>query len=115
MLLRGSLTNFGIIFIIGPTFLEFEHNKMLHEQKAFCSCNFFRLAFSFFYILIYIINTHIYKEYNCLSFYARIKPKTVLESLKDSLQTYDTFFNFFFSFSIEMIIRWLTELFQFPI
>ena len=38
------------------------------------------------------------KEWNCESFYARIKTKTVLESLKDSLQTHVAFFLFFFVF-----------------
>ena len=35
-----------------------------------------------------------YEEYNCLSFFARIKTKTVLESLKDSLKTYGPVFQF---------------------
>ena len=38
---------------------------------------------------------------NSLSFYARIKTKTVLESLKDSLQNVRNFFPFSFSFSID--------------
>ena len=50
-----------------------------------------------------------------LSFYARIKTKTVLDSFKDSLQTYGSFFQFSFSFSIEVRFRWVAELFQFPI
>ena len=33
-----------------------------------------------------------HKELNCLSFYARMKTKTVLDSFKDSLQTYGSFF-----------------------
>ena len=47
-----------------------------------------------------------------LSFYAKIKTKTVLDSFKDSLQTYGSFFSsiFFFIFYLSE-----TELFQFPI
>ena len=56
-----------------------------------------------------------YKKLNCLSFYARIKTKIILESLKDSLQMYSLFFLFSFSFFIEVRFRWVTELFQFPI
>ena len=41
------------------------------------------------------------KEYNCLSFHARIKTKTVLETLKDFLQklrfTFSIFFFVFYS------------------
>ena len=37
-----------------------------------------------------------YEEKNYLSFYARIKTKTVLDSFKDSLQTYGSFFSIFF-------------------
>ena len=36
------------------------------------------------------------KEKNCLSFYARIKTKTVLESLKDFLQILHCTFSIFF-------------------
>ena len=42
------------------------------------------------------------KEYNCLSFYARIKTKTVLESLMDFPQTYVSIFKFSFTFSFDM-------------
>ena len=35
-----------------------------------------------------------YEEYNCLSFFARIKTKTVLESLKDSLKMNGPVFQF---------------------
>ena len=59
--------------------------------------------------------TYMYKEWNYLSFYARIKTKIVLESLKDFEQTYCPFFVFSFPFSIEVRFRWVTELFQFPI
>ena len=42
------------------------------------------------------------KEYNSLSFYARIKTKTVLESMKGFLQNVrNFFFPFSFSFSID--------------
>ena len=56
-----------------------------------------------------------YKEYNCLSFHAKIKTKTAVESLEDSLQTYGPFLQFSFSFSIEVRFRWVNELFQFPV
>ena len=36
------------------------------------------------------------KEYNCLSFYARMKTKIVLESLKDFLQILRFAFSIFF-------------------
>ena len=42
------------------------------------------------------IYINIYKEYNCLSFHARIKTKIVLKSLKNSLQTYRYAFKIFF-------------------
>ena len=41
-------------------------------------------------------------EQNCLGFYVWIKTKSVMESLKDSLQTYGHFFQFPFSFSIDV-------------
>ena len=41
------------------------------------------------------------KKKNFLSFYARIKTKTVLESLKDFLQNVRNFFPFSSSFSID--------------
>ena len=37
-----------------------------------------------------------YEEWNYLSFYARIKTKTVLDSFKDSLQMHGSFFSIFF-------------------
>ena len=39
---------------------------------------------------------------NCLSLYIRIKTKTVLESLKDFLQTYSPLYPISFSFSTDV-------------
>ena len=56
------------------------------------------------YIYVCIIYVCIYRIElpQFLTFYARIKTKTVLESLEDFLQTYYEFFKFSFSFSIDM-------------
>ena len=47
-------------------------------------------------------------------FYARIKTKTVLESLKDFLQIYEIFFHFLFRFLLTRDFRWVTEKFSQP-
>ena len=56
------------------------------------------------------------KNFTPFSFYARINTKTVLESLKDFLQTQAYFFLFYFSFSIarHKILYWLLKFFSHP-
>ena len=59
-----------------------------------------------------------YEKYNYLSFYARIKTKTVLEfwiPLKIPYKRRVHYFQISFSFSIEVRFRWVAELHQFPI
>ena len=56
-----------------------------------------------------------YEEKNYLSFYARIKTKTVLDSFKDSLQTYGSFFfNFLFHFLLKWDLDGWLNYFSFP-